>query len=78
MITVTLKPIREVWTQLRSGGSETERVVDRANEKMQMFARYFLNYIQTQVLELSGLKITLTVAVIYTRALTAAHGCTAV
>lgn len=38
-------------------------VDDRAKEKMQMFARYFLNYIQTQVLELSGLKITLTVVV---------------
>lgn len=30
---------------------------------MQMFARYFLNYMQTQVVELSGLKITLTVVV---------------
>lgn len=30
---------------------------------MQMFARYFLNHIQTQVLELWGLKITLTVVV---------------
>lgn len=38
-------------------------VVDGANVKMQMFACYFLNYIQKHVLELSGLKITLTVVV---------------